>query len=81
MMVVTVMKAFRNRGQKFVTYRDYKSFSENDYNQEITYESSLLGGANNIPFDVFMNVCKATLDKVAPLKQKYVRSNHQIKKF
>ena len=32
--------------------------------------------ANNIPFDVFMNICKATLDKVAPLKQKYVRSNH-----
>ena len=23
-----------------------------------------------------MNICKATLDKVAPLKQKYVRSNH-----
>ena len=27
-------------------------------------------------FDVFMNICKATLGKVVPLKQKYVRSNH-----
>ena len=37
---------------------------------------SLLGYVNDIPFDVFMNICKAGLDKVAPLKQKYVRSNH-----
>ena len=33
---------------------------------------------NDIPFDVFMNICKATLDKVAPLKQKDVRSNHSV---
>ena len=37
---------------------------------------SLLGYANDIPFDVFMNICKVALDKVAPLKQNYVRSNH-----
>ena len=35
----------------------------------MTEELSLLGCANDIPFDVFMNICKATLDKVAPLKQ------------
>ena len=44
--------------------------------KKITYELLLLGYANDIPFDAFMNICKATLDKVAPLKQKYVRSNH-----
>ena len=76
-LVVTVMKAyFQKQKPKVVTYRDYKNFSENDYRQKITYELSLLGYANDIPFDVFMNICKATLDKVAPLKQKYVRSNH-----
>ena len=37
---------------------------------------SLLGYASDIPFDTFMNICKATFDKVAPLKQKYVKSNH-----
>ena len=37
---------------------------------------ALLGYGNDIPFDVFVNICKTTLDKVAPLKQKYVRSNH-----
>ena len=76
-LVVTVMKAyFQKQKPKVVTYRDYKHFSENDYRQKITYELSLLGYANDIPFDVFMNICKATLDKVAPLKQRYVRSNH-----
>ena len=70
------MKAyFQKQKPKVVTYRDYKIFSENDYRQKITYESPLLGYANDIPFDVFMNICKATLDKVAPLKQ-YVRSNY-----
>ena len=41
--------------------------------KKITYELSLLDYANDIPFDVFMDICKATLDKVAPLKQKCVR--------
>ena len=76
-MVVTVMKAyFQKQKPKVVTYRDYKNFSENDYRQKITYELALLSCANDIPFDVFMNICKATLDKFVPLKQKYVRSNH-----
>ena len=76
-MVVTAMKAhFQKQMPKVVTYRDYKNFSENDYRQKITYELSLLGYENDIPFDVFMSICKATLDKVAPLRQKYVRSNH-----
>ena len=76
-MVVTVMKAyFQKQKPKVVTHRDYKDFSENDYRQRITYELSLLGYANDITFDLFMNICKVTLDKVAPLKQKHIRSNH-----
>ena len=67
-LVVTVMKPyFQKQKPRVVTYRDYKNFSKNDYGQKITYELSLLG---------YANICKATLDKVAPLKQKYVRSNH-----
>ena len=76
-MVVTVMKAyFQKQKPKVVTYGDYKNFPVNDYRQKITYELLLLGYANDIPFDAFMNICKATLDRVAPLKQKYVRSSH-----
>ena len=76
-MVVTVMKAyFQKQRPKVVTYRNYKNFSENDYRQKITYELPLVGYANDIPFDVFMNICNATLGKVAPLKKKYGRSNH-----
>ena len=46
--------------------------------KKITYELLLLGYANDIHFEytLFMNIRKATLDKVAPWKQKYVRSNH-----
>ena len=68
-IVATVMKAhFQKQKPKVVTYRNYKNVSENDYRQKITFELSLLGYANDIPFDVFMNICKATLHKVAPLK-------------
>ena len=75
-MIVTVMKAcFQKQKPKVITYRDYKNFSENDYRQQITYELSLIGHANEIPFDVFMTTCKKSLDKAAPVKQKYVRSN------
>ena len=75
-MIVTVMKEyFQKQKPKVITYRDYKNFSENDYRQQITYELSLIGHANEIPFDVFMTTCKKTLDKAAPVKQKYVRSN------
>ena len=77
MMAVTVLKGyFQKQKPKVVTYRDWKNFSENYYKQKITYELSLLGYASDIPFDTFMNICKATLDKVAPLKQKYLKSNH-----
>ena len=75
-MIVTVMKAyFQKQKPKVITYRDYKNFSENDYRQQITYELSLIGHANEIPFDVFMTTCKKTLDKAAPVRQKYIRSN------
>ena len=76
-IVVTVMKAyFQKQKPKVLTYRDSKNFSENDYRQKNPYELSLLSYANDIPFDVFINICKATLDKVVPLKQKYVCLNH-----
>ena len=75
-MIVTVMKAyFQKQKPKVITYRDSKKLSENDYRQQISYELSLTGHANEIPFDVFMTTCKKTLDKAAPVKQKYVRSN------
>ena len=75
-MIVTVMKAyFQKQKPKVITYRDYKNFSENDYRQQITYKLSLIGHANEIPFDIFMTTCTKTLDKAAPVKQKYVRSN------
>ena len=75
-MIVTVMKAyFQKQKPKIINYRDYKNLSENDYREQITNELSLLGYANEIPFEVFMNICKETLDKAAPLKQKYVSSN------
>ena len=68
-MVVTAMKAyFQEQKPKVVTYRDYKNFSENNYRQKITDELSHLGYANDIPFEVFMNTFKETLDKDAPLK-------------
>ena len=70
-MVGTVMKAyFQKQKPKVLTYRDYKHFSENNYRQKITYELPLLGYANDISFDVFMNICKATLGKSCSFETK-----------
>ena len=72
-MTVTVMKThFQKREPKVIQYRDFRNFSE------IEYRDFLIGLAQdpNQSYEIFLQRCKEALDIRAPLKSKYLRSNH-----
>ena len=56
-------------------YRDYKTFSEEEYRELIM---DLVSDHDQCPsYDIFSRKCKIPLDRRAPLKYKYLRSNHR----
>ena len=58
---------------KEITYRNFKNFEEESFNQEL--RNNLIN--NNIEsYKFFEKVFLGTLNKYAPLKKKYVRANH-----
>ena len=72
-MTVTVMKThFQKREPKVIQYRDFRNFSETEY------RDFLIGLAQdpNQSYEIFLQRCKEALDIRAPLKSKYLRSNH-----
>ena len=58
-------------------YRDYKKFSNNEFRLIINTKNGYLQNSNDSSLSSFTNVCKEAPDKVAPLKQKYIRSNNE----
>ena len=74
-MVITVLKtSFKKQSPKIITYRDYKSFSNEVFRNELLNELSRYD-ILKISFDEFSDVNTKILDKIAPTKQRYVRSN------
>ena len=72
-MVVSVFKtSFKKLKSKIVTYCDYKRFNNEKFRESlITYFSM----NKNISYDAFENFVVQTLDKMAPIRQKYVRGS------
>ena len=72
-MVVSVFKTnFKKQKPKIITYRDYKHFGNEKLRESlITFFST----DKNISYDSFENLVLQTLDKMAPTKQKHIRSN------
>ena len=56
-------------------YRDWKN-SNNEFRSTINTKIRNLHNANDTSLSSFINVCKETMDKVAPLKQKYMTVNN-----
>ena len=77
-MVVTVMKtSFERLKPKVINYRDYKSFENKLFREELLSElsnSTLEENANGL--EEFTEMCQKTLNHHAPAKQKFVRGNH-----
>ena len=74
-MIVTILKTyFQKKEPKIIQYRDYKNFSEEEYREFLV---NLVWDQDQCPsYDIFLRKCKIALDRRAPLKYKYLRSNH-----
>ena len=76
-MTVTVLRSYFPKVEPKITiYWDYKEFSSNKFRSIINTDNGNLQISNDTSLSSFGNVCKEALDKVAPLKQKYIRANN-----
>ena len=74
-MTITVLKThFQKQKPKVKSYRDYKSFSNNDFRDFVLHECDKLHEPASLKS--FLDICHTALNKSAPLKQKYVRANN-----
>ena len=77
-MAVSIMKTtFQKLKPKIVNYRDYSGFSNDDFKKNLLHNLSLeIINTNSNGLEKFLQICIKTLDKMAPIKKKYVRSDN-----
>ena len=75
-IVVSVFKtSFKKQKPKIIPYRDYKLFDHEKFRESlITYFST----SKNISYGSFENLVLHTLDKMTPIKQKYIKGNQLL---
>ena len=74
-MTVIVLRSFLKKGEpKIIFYRDYKNFINSNYRLLLEKLSGKLNITNNTALDSILDICRETLNKTAPLKQKFVRA-------
>ena len=72
-MSITVMKVFYNKQKlKIIQYRKYKGFSNEAFMHEL---ESALARFSQISFGTFKSTVDNILQKHAPIKKRYVRTN------
>ena len=71
-MSLTVMKVFYNKQKPKIQYRKYKSFSNEAFMHEF---ERALARFSQISFGTFKSTVDNILQKHAPIKKRYVRSN------
>ena len=76
-MTLTVLKAqFPKMKPKKIAYRDYKKFSNDSFRNELLNELSRFD-IRNLSFEDFSKTNMKLIDRYAPIKQRYIRSNQQ----
>ena len=76
-MTLTVLKTqFPKLKPKVVEYRSYKNFSNDTFRNELLNELSRCD-IRNLSFSKFTGTNMKLIDRLAPIKQRYVRSNQQ----
>ena len=71
-MVVSVFKTtFKKQKLKIATYRDYKRFDNEKFRESLITHFNT---TKNISYEAFENLVLLTLDKMAPIKRKYMRN-------
>ena len=72
-MVFSVFKtSFKKQNPAIVTYCDYKRFDNVKFRESLI---TCFSTGKNISYDAFENLVLQTLDKMPPIKQKYIRDN------
>ena len=75
-MSATVMKMYYTKQKpSIVRYRKFKNFCNDSFIKDIELLLSKLCHQQNVPFKILKESVNITLDKHAPLKQRYVRAN------
>ena len=77
-MTISILKTdLKKKKPKIITYRDYKNFDNDKYQNLVSKELANIG-SNRVPASLspFMNVCYKALDQCAPKKKKYIRANN-----
>ena len=76
-MTVTVLRAFFKKAEpKVISYRDYKNFSNDNFRLLLEELGGNFDFTTETALDSFLDICREALNKIAPLKQKYVRANN-----
>ena len=75
-LTFTVLKQYYLKQKpKVVFYRKYKNFRNDLFRSELENELSNYD-TNNIEYDIFLRTFLKILDKYAPMKKKYLKTNH-----
>ena len=75
-LVVTVLKTFyKKQRPKIIHYRNYKNFENDNFREDLKKEL-LKFDITNAPLSKFNDTVLSVLDKHAPKKLKYIRSNN-----
>ena len=75
-LVVTVLKTFyKKQRPKIAHYRNYKNFENDNFRQDLQKEFFKFD-VTNAPLSQFNDIVLSVLDKHAPKKVKYIRSNN-----
>ena len=75
-LVVTVLKTFyKKQRPKIIHYRNYKNFENDNFREDLKREL-LKFDITNAPLSKFNDTVLSVLDKHAPKKLKYIRSNN-----
>ena len=75
-LVVSVLKSYFKKGaSKVIIYRDYKYFNNEKFSNKLENELSKIGSLT-LNYDILKNVCMDVVNKYAPLKRKYITTNH-----
>ena len=74
-MTITVLKMYiRKQKPRYVTYRCYKNFKEDDFRRELLYNLHSLD-IETMNYEIFSEIFKTLINQYAPMKQKIVRGN------
>ena len=72
-MTLTVLRTFLPKQKpRIISYRKYKNFNKTIFREELLKS---LSETNNESFEGFQKTCLSALNKLAPLKKKYIRAN------